>query len=460
MNSRREFLRRATLAGGAAIALPLERLWHRDSASVAFNGYGRLRPVKDEATGLRLIELPEGFRYWSFGWTGDPLSSGAPTPGAHDGMAAFDAGGGRIALIKNHELGPGAAFSAGLAYDPSAAGGTTTVIFDPASRSAVSSRASLSGTIRNCAGGATPWGSWLTCEETTIGAGETAPIGRTRARTIPVTRDHGYVFEVPLDGTPSREPLRDMGRFVHEAVAVDPESGIVYETEDQRRSGLYRFIPNTRGRLADGGRLQMLAIAGLPQFDTRTGQKSGMRYPVRWVDIEHPERAHADPVKKDGAGVFTQGYEAGGALFGRLEGACHRDGRVFVTATNGGNASLGQVWELDIREQELRLVFESPGKHVLNMPDNLVPSPRGGLVLCEDSSDHPCIRALTRDGRIGRFARNAAVLKGERNGFRGDFRDREFAGATFSPDGQWLFVNLYTPGLTLAITGPWEEGPL
>ncbi len=460
MNSRRDFLKRATLAGGAAISLPLESLWRGSSAPDAFKGYGRLRPVKDEVTGLRLIELPEGFRYRSFGWTGDVMASGVRTPGAHDGMAAFDAGDGRVALIKNHELGPGAAFSADLAYDPSAGGGTTTLLFDPASGNMVSSHASLAGTIRNCSGGATPWGSWLTCEETTMGAGETAPIGRTRARTIPVTRDHGYIFEVPLDGAPSRRPLRDMGRFVHEAVAVDPEAGIVYETEDQRRSGLYRFIPNSRGRLADGGRLQMLGIAGRPRFDTRIGQESGGRYPVRWVDIEHPDRAHADPIAKDGAGVFTQGLEGGGAIFGRLEGACYSDGRVFVTATNGGNASVGQVWELNIREQELRLVFESPGGHVLHMPDNLVPSPRGGLVRCEDSSENPCIHGLTRDGRITRFARNAAVLKGERNGIRGDFRDREFAGTTFSPDGRWLFVNLYTPGITLAITGPWASGPL
>jgi hypothetical protein len=448
MNSRRDFLKRAALAG-AAISMPLESLLARAKA-VEADGYGPLRPAADEATGLNLIELPDGFRYVSFGWTGDEMAGGVRTPGAHDGMAAFTTSDGMVALIRNHELGTGPAFARGLAYDDRAAGGTTTLTFDPRDGRWLSARASLSGTLRNCAGGPTPWGTWLTCEETTTGTSDD-PL---------VLRNHGYVFEVPLDRSPSREPLYDMGRFVHEAVAVDPETGIVYQTEDQRRSGWYRFIPTTRGQLAMGGRLQMLAIAGRPRFDTRTGQRPGTRHPIRWVDIEQPTRAHRVAKDRDGAGVFSQGLEAGGAVFARLEGAWYADGRIFVTATDGGNAKMGQVWELNIAEQEIRLVFESPGADVLNMPDNLVVSPRGGLVLCEDGTANPCVHGLTRDGRLVRFARNATVLNGERNGFKGDFRNREFAGATFSPDGQWLFVNIQTPGVTLAITGPWENGML
>ena len=109
---------------------------------------------------------------------------------------------------------------------------------------------------------------------------------------------------------------------------------------------------------------------------------------------------------------------------------------------------------------ELRLVFESPGADLLVMPDNLVVSPRGGLVLCEDGGANPCMHGLTRDGKIVRFARNNTVLSGERSGIAGDFRSREFAGATFSPDGRWLFVNMQSPGITYAITGPWERGIL
>ena len=386
----------------------------------------------------------------SFGWTGDALTTGAATPGAHDGMAAFALDTGRVALIRNHELAPAPAFDKTLSYDAQAGGGTTTLIFDTKAGRLVESRASLSGTLRNCAGGPTPWGSWLTCEETTLGVGD-HPL---------LTRNHGYVFEVPLQGLPSREPLTAMGRFVHEAVAVDPASGIVYQTEDQRRSGLYRFLPNTKARLADGGRLQMLAISGKPKFDTRINQSSGSRYAIHWVDIDNVERAHADAALKDNAGVFSQGFERGGAIFARLEGAWYGGGRVFVTATDGGNARMGQVWELDIARQQLRLVFESPGAGVLNMPDNLAVSPRGGLVLCEDGTANPCVHVLSQDGSISRFARNTVVLERERNGFVGDFTKSEFAGATFGPDGRWLFVNLQSPGITLAITGPWERGIL
>ena len=453
MNSRRAFLKSAAMAGGAAISVPFENLWRnlRGHELIAADGYGPLKPVADGTTGIRLLELPDKFRYVSFGWIGDRMDGGRRTPGAHDGMAAFAAPDGLVALIRNHELNPGPAFDYTRPYDRMGGGGTTTLWFDPKAGKFVRAAASLSGTVRNCAGGPTPWGSWLTCEETTLGVGDDPRL----------TRDHGYVFEVPVTGTASAEPLTAMGRFVHEAAAVDPETGIVYQTEDQRRAGLYRFTPKVRGRLQDGGTLEMLAIVGRPQLDTRTGQASGTRYSIRWVPIADPGKPHSAAGLKDNAGVFMQGFNAGGAVFGRLEGACYGDGRVFVTATDGGNARAGQVWELDIREQSIRLLFESPGTHVLNMPDNVTMSPRGGLVLCEDNrKSNPCVQGVTRDGHLIRLVRNACVLRGEHNGISGDFRDREFAGSTFSPDGRWLFLNLFSPGITFAITGPWEDGIL
>jgi uncharacterized protein len=460
INTRRQFLHTAALIGGAAVSVPLEALLRGAEAegrSFDVTGYGPLQPAIDGATGLALLHLPEGFRYVSFGWTGDPLDSGARTPGAHDGMAAFAGPNGTIRLIRNHELSAGKAFDESLAYDAEAGGGTTTITFAPADGKMVAACASLAGTVRNCAGGPTPWGTWLTCEESTLAPGD--PAG-PNAPAPAVRKAHGYVFEVPLDGRASATPLTAMGRFVHEAVAVDPQSGIVYQTEDQRRSGLYRFVPRKRGRLAEGGRLQMLAVKGRPRLDLRTGQTAGVTYPIDWVDIEEPERVHSNPDERNGAGVFTQGYEQGGALFGRLEGAWYAGRRIFVTSTDGGNAKMGQVWELDIRSQEIRLVFESPGQDVLNMPDNLTVSPRGGLVLCEDGTANPCVHGLTRDGKIVRFARNNVVLNGERNGVTGDFRKSEFAGATFSPDGEWLFLNIQSPGITLAVTGPWGRGML
>jgi secreted PhoX family phosphatase len=453
MNSRRMFLKSAAMAGGAAISVPFECLWRnvRGYALLAADGYGPLKPVADETTGLPLIELPDQFRYLTFGWMGDRMDGGRRTPGSHDGMAAFASSDGLVALIRNHELNPGPAFDRARPYDRMAGGGTTTVWFDPKAGKFVRAATSLSGTLRNCAGGPTPWGTWLTCEETTLGVADNPRL----------TRNHGYVFEVPVHGTASAEPLTAMGRFVHEAAAVDDETGIVYQTEDQRRAGLYRFIPKSRGRLQDGGTLEMLAIVGRPRFDTRTGQESGTRYAIRWVPIADPGKPHFDVGQKDNAGVFTQGLDSGGAIFGRLEGACYSGGRVYITATDGGNARTGQVWELDIREQSIRLLFESPGSHVLNMPDNIAMSPRGGLVLCEDNrKGNPCVHGVTREGQIVRLVRNACRLRGERNGISGDFRDREFTGATFSPDGRWLFLNMQSPGLTLAITGPWNSGIL
>jgi secreted PhoX family phosphatase len=448
--NRRAFLR---ASGMAAFAAPLHALGSRLEArlpAIDALGYGRLRPVKDATTGLPLLELPDGFRYLTIAWTGDAMDNGQRTPPLHDGMAAFPGDNGRIVLVRNHEVGPAPPFG-DRPYDTLAGGGTTTLVFDPSSERVVSMRASLSGTIRNCAGGPTPWGSWLSCEETVAGPAD---------RNSPVSKQHGYIFEVPSGGVSDAQPLTSMGCFVHEAIAVDPGTGIVYETQDRRQAGLYRFIPKTPGRLADGGRLQMLAIDGRPRFDTSRGQSRKTSYDIHWVDIAEPDRAHANASAGDGAGVLQQGLDGGGAIFSRLEGASFGEGRLYVTATDGGNARMGQVWEIDPVREQLRLLFESPDKAVLNMPDNLCLSPRGGLAICEDGTETPSVHGLTRDGKIFRFARNRVRLAGERGGLTGDFTGSEFAGATYSPDGKWLFFNTQSPGITFAVTGPWGDGGL
>jgi secreted PhoX family phosphatase len=453
---RRAFLKASTAAAaGVALTTPFHALaaqgrdagdHRRGRERDCSPDYGPLAPVSDRTTGLPLLWLPDGFEYLSFGWTGDLLSNGTPTPAAHDGMAAFAARHGRVRLIRNHEIGAGGdAFAPNLAYDPFAGGGTTTLEFDARRGELVGSWPSISGTVRNCAGGPTPWGSWLTCEETL----------EQPAPGNDLTRPHGYVFEVPVFGEATPEPLRAMGRLTHEAVAVDPQTGIVYETEDAGSSGFYRFVPSQRGRLAAGGVLQMLAIEGQPSYDTRTGQAQDDPLDVVWVTIDTP-----DPALPAGPSVFAQGLAKGGAVFARLEGAWYGHGKVFFVSTSGGNAGQGQIWEYEPVSETLRLVFESPAAEVLNAPDNICVSPRGGLVLCEDGGGAEFIHGLTPDGRIFRFAQNAVVLNGERNGIAGDFRGSEFAGATFSPDGRWLFFNVQSPGITFAVTGPWRSGAL
>lgn len=449
---RRTFLTRTALASGSLLPLQSLLLRAADGQVVRnLGGYGPLAPVRDSATGLPLLHLPPGFSYFSFGWTRDALSDGTPTPALHDGMAAYPLEGGLVRLIRNHEVSVRDAFAPSPAYDTAAGGGTTTIDVDLHAGLVVRSAASLTGTIRNCAGGPAPWGAWLTCEETLLD-----PVADAR-----LSQTHGWIFEVPVNGTATAQPLRAMGRFVHEAVAVDPATGYVYETEDAGTAGFYRFIPNERGRLAAGGTLDMLAIKGQPKLDTRKGQTVNATYDVEWVRIGEPERPHADPDTRDGLGVYTQGHAQGGATFARLEGAWHGNGSIFFVATTGGNQQRGQVWEYRPSSETLRLVFESPGWDILDMPDNLCVSPRGGLAVCEDGGGGAnYVRGLTLDGQIFDFARNNVVLDGERNGFSGDYRSMEIAGVTFSPDGRWLLFNIQTPGITFAVTGPWSNGAL
>ncbi len=419
----------------------------RPVAAAGAGAYGPLRPAGPE------LALPEGFRYVTLGVEGSTMSDGNPTPRAHDGMAAFPLPNGNIRLVRNHEdrSPPPTATLHGpaeTAYDVRAGGGTTSLeirILPDGTRELVRDFVSLNGTLYNCAGGPTPWGTWLTCEETTEGT--------ARGWGQP----HGYVFEVDAtaEGTTVATPIKGMGRFAHEAVALDPETGIVYLTEDARTAGFYRYIPDQPGRLAAGGRLQMLAVARNPHFITANDQTVGRTRQVTWIDIEDadPETAEANP-----SAVFADGFGRGAALFSRLEGCWYGDGSVYFNATDGGDARLGQIWQYRPTEPdggELTLLFESPSVDVLNSPDNITVSPRGGLVICEDASG-AYIRGLTPQGEIFDLARNI-------------FNDREFAGACFSPDGSTLFVNVQGDtaprgpgdlGYTFAIWGPWEAGAL
>jgi len=403
------------------------------------------------------------------------MADGAVTPRAHDGMGVVSIDGDVVTLCRNHEIsddGRCIPFAGGTPYDERARGGCSSLRFDLAKGEWLDSRIAFSGTSRNCAGGITPWGTWLTCEETVLGPNDPDHYKDSQKRSF--EKSHGWIFEVPVaadcESTGAPVPLADMGRFVHEAVAVDRETGIIYETEDRGTSGFYRFIPNTPGKLADGGLLEMAEVVG--QSDLRGGFENGASFDVRWHRIEDPSRAHSPeslkqpPNKKgfvgDELGVFKQGAAKGGSTFSRLEGCWYGNGLIYFDATSGGAARAGQIWQYDPKSETLTLLFESPSKPMLNMPDNLCVSPRGGIVLCEDNdygaNEYPQrVFALSQDGQLRLLGENNVRLSGEKNGFRGDYRTKEWAGATFSPDGQWLFINLQTPGITCAITGPWDE---
>ena len=356
---------------------------------------------------------------------------------------------------------------------PIRGGGTTTLEVEPhGQRRLVSQHWSLVGTLRNCAGGLTPWGSWLSCEETLESSSATG-----------FAQNHGYVFEVPVDtvpGTPTQPTaLTRMGRFAHEAVAVDPATGIVYETEDQGDgSGFYRYVPSVKPRrpgdlAATTGTLQMLKVVGTPGYVTAINQQPGVPLNVEWVTITNPDPFPPSVVVSGQtlSAVFVEGLAAGGARFRRLEGCWYGSGQIFFISTNGGNMGFGQVWVYNPAAETITLIVESPNHDVFDGPDNVCVTPSGGLLFCEDAGGAQHLRGVSPSGEVFEFARNL------RNTI-------EFAGACFSPDGKTLFVNLYgrsterttQPYLapvqipvgperferaaTLAIWGPWRSGPL
>lgn len=468
--------RRILLRSAYGVALSFSSL-PMISAARAYSANKRM-PLVADPNGM--LDLPEGFSYRLVSQSGGEMSDGFIRPGRPDGMACFphptDAD--KCILTRNHENWPdtfeGSPFgeddallsrlSEAQLYDYRADaepfngrpfyGGVTNVIYDLKSKQLERDFLTLAGTSGNCAGGATPWGSWLSCEESAITAPENA------------RKNHGFVFEVPITVTAPVDaiPLTALGRFAHEAAAVDLDTDIIYMTEDSRTGLFYRFLPNVRRELAKGGRLQALAIKGQPSADTRNwprdwgsgGMKSireGETFDVEWIDLDHVEAPDGD--------LAERGYAAGAARFCRGEGMDYgkrkgERGAIYFNCTQGGAARAGQVWRYTPSPEEgesgessnpgkLTLLYESPDSDNLDMCDNLAFAPWGDLILCEDGPGDQYLRGLTPDGKIYDLARNAHEDKSE------------FCGACFSPDGSVLFVNVQEPGFTFAIEGPWRN---
>jgi hypothetical protein len=439
-----------------------------------------LVPVPDRRDGKVRLHLPRGFHYRSFHDTEQPvvLDDGTALPGRHDGMGAFRGRDGSVVLVRNHEVNnPTAPFGPGTPYDSMAGGGTTTVHVTHDGR-VKRAFTSLNGTMMNCSGGIMPWGSWVTCEETVNGP-DVGP-DFTGASNIPLTKPHGFVFEVPARGQSEREPITKAGRFPHEAVSFDPREGVLYLTEDNFAfpSGFYRYKPRHHpmrtGRLDNGGRLQMLKVKGRRNAHLEAHQERGASYRVEWVDIEDPDPTfpytpgQTAPTSNDDAlrYVSRQGRAQGAAGFSRLEGQVYDDGVVYFTSTQGGGAAetgdelingygngFGQVWAYDTRRRRLTCVYQSPGKDTFDFPDNITVSPRGTLVVCEDSDEDNFLRGLSRRGQLWDIALNRLT-----SSTGADRSNDEFAGSTFSRDGRTLFVNIQASrGMTFAIWGPWRS---
>jgi len=427
--NRRDML---AVTSGAFLALALNGS-ARAATTVDSAPYGPLLPDP-----LGFLDLPRGFSYRVISRFGDQMDDGGTVPDAADGMGCFSLPDGRIALVRNHELkakhDSGGTIDSG--YDRRLdgtvlPGGTTTIILDADTLKLQQQFRSLAGTIRNCAGGVTPWGTWLSCEE-----------DMTRAKNG-VERDHGWVFEVPANakGLVDAAPLKAMGRFNHEAAAVDPRTGTVYMTEDRANGLLYRFLPNVPGRLAEGGRLQAMALQDVP--DSRNWNQSSLAVDewqaVRWIDLDGVDAPLDD--------LRLRGAAAGATLFARGEGIHMGRDELYFCCSSGGAARVGQVFRLDLqaaKAERVQLFFESTSADQFNFGDNLTVAPNGHLIVCEDQytdvvDNH--LRGITPDGDAYPFARLRSQT--------------ELAGACFSPDGKTLFVNVFSPTATLAITGAW-----
>lgn len=465
--TRRRFLGQTSAIAAGFVGL--RSLAHGESALAADSqaGYGALQSDPEKR-----IDLPEGFSYRIISTEGDEMADGFLVPGLPDGMAAFsDEASGLTVLIRNHELSPGGGgpfgkknarlkqLPAGKLYDAGRGmtpgiGGTTTIVYDAQKQQVVRQFLSLVGTHRNCAGGPTPWGTWISCEETNMLA------GFDPKKAAFAEQDHGYTFEVPVTVEPriaDPVPLKAMGRFNHEAIAVDPQTGIIYETEDRGDGCLYRFIPARHdGRRPDlsSGSLQALAIKDQPSRDTRNhDEKSGLIEPgdtfdVEWIDLDNVASPQDD--------LRHRSFKSGAAKFARGEGIWYSEGdrAVYFACTTGGRKQIGQIWKYTpgaARDQpdkteskgRLELFIEPNDSTLIENADNLTVAPSGELFVCEDRGSNTArLIGVTQSGQPFVFA--ASHLKSE------------LAGSTFSPDGSTLFFNLQKSGLTVAVTGPWR----
>ncbi|CAG0990986.1 hypothetical protein PHYC_02295 [Phycisphaerales bacterium] len=456
--------RRHFMHGGAAFSLGFAGLAsllaerRSPGAALLTDADGGFGPLLPDPAGI--LDLPSGFSYRMMSKTGEEMDDGLLVPGKHDGMAAFPGPDGRVILVRNHELqtdwkhlspfGPNnerlAKAAAGMAFDLAGKspelGGTTTLHYNPETGKIERQFMSLLGTSYNCAGGSTPWGSWLTCEETTVGRAEG------------LDKDHGWVFEVPSGATSAvrAEPITAMGRFRHEAVAIDPRSGCVYLTEDLADGVFYRYLPADRTRLMKGGRLQALCIRDRKALDTKNwveprGVSPGLSMSVLWVDLEDVLSPKND--------LRLQAAAKGAARFARCEGIWWGHESAYFAATTGGRKQFGQVWRYIPSDREgtpdeekspgtLELFLEPNDPAVLKNADNLTVAPWGDLIVCEDGEGNNGLVGVTPAGKPYRLA----MIRANKS---------ETAGACFSSDGRTFFFNMQSPGSTFAVSGPWRS---
>ncbi|MEU3885908.1 alkaline phosphatase PhoX [Streptomyces sp. NPDC029041] len=383
---RRNLLRAAVL-GGTSAALG-GTLWRGAAyAAPAQPGTGPYGPLgSPDANGIR---LPAGFTSRVIARSGQRVGSTSYTwHNAPDGGACYADGTGWI-YVSNSEINP--------------SGGASAVRFSSAGAITGAYRI-LSNTRQNCAGGKTPWNTWLSCEEVSL----------------------GYVYETDPWGTNAAVQRAAMGRFKHEAAAADPVRKVVYLTEDETDGRFYRFVPATWGNLSSG-KLQVM-VAG-----------SGTSGSFTWADVPDP----------DGSPTATRSQVSGSKSFNGGEGCHYANDTVWFT-TKGDN----RVWQLNLQNNTYELAYDDSlvnGTAPLTGVDNITGASSGDLFVAEDGGTME-ICVITPDDIVASFLR----VDGQ--------SASEITGPAFSPDGTRLYFSSQrgtsgssSGGITYEVTGPFRS---
>ena len=390
--SRRAILRRAAGAGiGAGLGVGLfggPTAIAANNPAGAAAGFGPIGPP--DANNLR---LPQGFTSRVVATSNTQVAStGYTWHPAPDGGATFETGDGGWVYVSNAERSLGAGGVGAIRFD---AGGTI-----------VDAYSILSGTSRNCAGGPTPWGTWLSCEETS----------------------RGEVFECdPLAPGSQGVARTRMGVFQHEAAAVDPLRQVVYLTEDRSDGLLYRYVPNAYPDLSSGV-LEAAEVLGGPIAPGDVRQ-------LTWHVVPDPTYSGFTPTR----------YQVGAATdFDGGEGCWYEGGLVYFS-TKGDN----RVWKIDTATEEISIVYDlaTSSNPVLSNVDNVYVSPCGDVYVAEDPGNLQIV-ALTPGGDVQPIMELAGTS------------GSEITGPALSPDGTRLyFSSQRNPGVTYEVTGPFLGAP-